>query len=65
MRAAIVKQGGGLAIANVPTPSPKPEQWVGLRSRLPVDRTFPLAQANEALEHMRNRRHLGKIVLVT
>ena len=32
---------------------------------LPIDRTFPLDQAAEALEHMRANQHFGKIVLVT
>ena len=31
---------------------------------LPVDRAFPLEQANEAQAHMRANAHLGKIVLV-
>lgn len=31
--------------------------------RLPIDRTFPLAEAAEALAHMRANRHFGKIVL--
>ena len=31
--------------------------------RLPIDRTFPLAQAAAAQAHMRENRHLGKIVL--
>jgi NADPH2:quinone reductase len=30
---------------------------------LPLDRVFPLAEAAEALEHMRANDHLGKIVL--
>ena len=30
---------------------------------LPIDRTFPLEQANEAQAHMRANNHLGKIVL--
>jgi len=30
---------------------------------LPIDRTFPLEQAAEALEHMRANAHFGKIVL--
>jgi NADPH2:quinone reductase len=30
---------------------------------LPIDKTFPLDQAAEALEHMRANRHLGKIAL--
>jgi NADPH:quinone reductase len=30
---------------------------------LPIDKTFPLDQAAEALAHMRANRHLGKIVL--
>ena len=33
------------------------------RLALPIDRIFPLEEANEALEHMRENRHLGKIVL--
>ena len=32
--------------------------------RLPIDRTFPLAEVAAALEHMRANRHFGKIVLV-
>jgi NADPH2:quinone reductase len=32
---------------------------------LPIDRTFPLDQAAEALEHMRANQHFGKIVLAT
>jgi NADPH2:quinone reductase len=31
--------------------------------RLPIDRVFPLAEAAEALAHMRANRHFGKIVL--
>ena len=33
--------------------------------RLPLDRTFPLAEAAAALEHMKANRHFGKVVLVT
>lgn len=33
------------------------------RLALPIDRTFPLEQANEAQAHMRANAHLGKIVL--
>lgn len=32
--------------------------------RLPIDRTFPLAEAPEALAHMKANRHFGKIVLI-
>ena len=32
---------------------------------LPIDRTFPLEQAAEALAHMRANAHFGKIVLTT
>ena len=31
--------------------------------RLPVDRTFPLAEAKAALDHMKANQHFGKIVL--
>ncbi|MDB5372420.1 MAG: ppsC 3 [Belnapia sp.] len=31
---------------------------------LPIDRTFPLAEAAEALAHMKANRHFGKIVLL-
>ncbi len=31
--------------------------------RLPIDRTFPLAEAPAALEHMKANQHFGKIVL--
>ena len=31
---------------------------------LPIDKTFPLAQAAEALAHMKANAHFGKIVLV-
>ena len=31
---------------------------------LPIDRTFPLSQAAEALAHMKANAHFGKIVLV-
>ncbi len=40
--------------------------WDALESGslgLPIDRTFPLEQANEAQAHMRANAHLGKIVL--
>jgi NADPH2:quinone reductase len=30
---------------------------------LPVDKTFPLAEAPAALAHMRANQHFGKIVL--
>ena len=33
------------------------------RLHLPIDRSFPLEQANEAQAHMRANAHLGKIVL--
>ena len=33
------------------------------RLALPIDRVFPLEQANEAQAYMRENRHLGKIVL--
>ena len=32
---------------------------------LPIDKTFPLSQAAEALAHMKANAHFGKIVLVT
>ena len=32
--------------------------------RLPLDRTFPLAEAAAALEHMKANRHFGKVVLL-
>src|SRR6185436_19153322 len=32
--------------------------------KLPIDRTFPLDKAPEALAHMRANAHFGKIVLV-
>ncbi len=32
---------------------------------LPIDRVFPLEQANEAQAHMRANNHLGKVVLTT
>ncbi|MBR0654012.1 zinc-binding dehydrogenase [Roseomonas arctica] len=32
---------------------------------LPIDKVFPLAQAPEALEHMKANQHFGKIVLAT
>ena len=31
--------------------------------RLPIDRVFPLAEAAEALAHMKANRHFGKIAL--
>ena len=31
---------------------------------LPIDRTFPLAEAADALAHMKANAHFGKIVLV-
>jgi NADPH2:quinone reductase len=33
------------------------------RLRLPIDRVFPLEQANEAQAHMKGNAHFGKIVL--
>lgn len=33
--------------------------------RLPIDRTFPLAEAAAALAHMEANQHFGKVVLVT
>jgi NADPH2:quinone reductase len=33
--------------------------------RLPLDRTFPLAEVTAALEHMKSNSHFGKVVLVT
>jgi len=35
------------------------------RLRLPIDRSFPLAQAAAALAHMRANAHFGKVVLIT
>jgi NADPH2:quinone reductase len=35
------------------------------RLKLPIDRTFPLAEAPAALAHMRANAHFGKIVLTT
>jgi NADPH2:quinone reductase len=32
--------------------------------KLPIDRTFPLDKAAEALAHMRANAHFGKIALV-
>jgi NADPH2:quinone reductase len=31
---------------------------------LPLDRTYPLAEANDALARMRDNRHFGKLALV-
>jgi NADPH2:quinone reductase len=31
--------------------------------RLPIDRSFPLAQVAEALAHMQANQHFGKVVL--
>jgi NADPH:quinone reductase len=31
---------------------------------LPIDKTFPLEEAAEALAHMRANAHFGKIVLI-
>jgi NADPH2:quinone reductase len=42
--------------------------WADVESgklHLPIDRTFPLEQASEALAHMRANAHFGKIVLTT
>jgi NADPH2:quinone reductase len=33
--------------------------------KLPIDRTFPLAEAADALAHMKGNQHLGKIVLLS
>jgi NADPH2:quinone reductase len=41
--------------------------WPAIESgklHLPIDRTFPLSQAAEALAHMKANAHFGKIVLV-
>jgi NADPH2:quinone reductase len=41
--------------------------WPAIESgklHLPIDKTFPLAQAAEALAHMKANAHFGKIVLV-
>jgi NADPH2:quinone reductase len=35
------------------------------RFRLPIDRVYPLAQAPEALTHMKANQHFGKIILAT
>jgi NADPH2:quinone reductase len=34
------------------------------RIRVPVDRTFPLAQAHEAHQYMRANQHFGKVLLI-
>ena len=36
----------------------------GGKLSLPIDKTFPLAEAAEALAHMKANAHFGKIVLV-
>ena len=44
----------------------KADLWAKIEDgtlRLPIDRTFPLAEAPEALAHMKANRHFGKIVL--
>jgi NADPH2:quinone reductase len=47
--------------------SARADLWTAIESgklQLPVDKTFPLAQAAEALAHMKANAHFGKIVLV-
>ena len=44
-----------------------PDLWGAVEAgklRLPIDKTFPLAEAAAALAHMRANAHFGKIVLV-
>ena len=41
--------------------------WSAVESgklHLPIDKTFPLSQAAQALDHMKANAHFGKIVLV-
>jgi NADPH2:quinone reductase len=47
--------------------SARADLWPAIESgklHLPIDRTFPLSQASEALAHMKANAHFGKIVLV-
>ena len=47
--------------------SARADLWPAIESgklHLPIDRTFPLSQAAEALAHMKANAHFGKIVLV-
>ena len=47
--------------------SARADLWTAIESgklHLPIDKTFPLAQAAEALAHMKANAHFGKIVLV-
>jgi NADPH2:quinone reductase len=50
-----------------PTRSWSADLWPHVESgklKLPIDRTFPLDKAAEALAHMRANAHFGKIALV-
>jgi NADPH:quinone reductase-like Zn-dependent oxidoreductase len=72
MKAAVVTQTG-VEIREVPAPVPgrnhvlvRADLWGAIeagRLRLPLDRSFALAEAPAALAYMRANAHFGKIVL--
>ena len=35
-----------------------------MRIRVPIDKTYPLAEAKAGHEHMRTNQHFGKILLI-
>ena len=55
------------SIGRLSLPASIADLWPAIEAgkiSLPIDRTFPLAEAAQALEHMKANAHFGKIVLV-